>query len=350
MGVRLRKGKLKVNDLIIAVDGDPHGNLAGAAGTKRILSVLRTVKEGGVSKEVKMDISIELQPFSYSSPTSIVEQLPEGKIAYLQLESFYRNHHSSSTKEVVDTLKKFKQEHKLKGVILDLRNNFGGSSLEARNILGAFISQGILSVGDSPVFGREYERKTDPEIQWDGPLIVMVNRLSASASEQVAMCLQDYGRALIVGDSFTCGKGLSLIQSTLDRSKTHENGESMICFSLFHTVSGRTPHGIGVESDIVIPSVYAGLQIGGRYERQPLVNKPIESFYDDDRGLGCLAGLFGYHPQPKMTTYEPHLADLKKNSAERLAATRVIKTSWNNVKGPISYSMIPNWEFITILI
>src|SRR5213594_3077178 len=163
----------------------------------------------------------------------------------------------STTEDVARLLKKLKDE-KVAGVILDLRHNGGGSLEEAINLTGLFIKEGpVVQVKDYD--GRIY-LDTDPDsaVWYDGPLVVLTSRFSASASEILAGALQDYGRALIVGDSSTHGKGT--VQSLLQlepymRQKgvapTNNPGAVKITIRKFYRASGSSTQKHGVTPDII---------------------------------------------------------------------------------------------------
>ena len=149
-------------------------------------------------------------------------------------------------------------------MILDLRYNGGGSLEEAINLTGLFIKEGpVVQVKDSD--GHiTVDKDTDPDVLYDGPLVVMTSRFSASASEIVAGALQDYGRALLVGDSSTHGKGT--VQTLLDvgpllRTK-EELGSLKITIRKFYRASGSSTQRRGVIPDIVLPSVNNLMEVG----------------------------------------------------------------------------------------
>ncbi|HEU6448658.1 MAG TPA: carboxy terminal-processing peptidase [Verrucomicrobiae bacterium] len=191
------------------------------------------------------------------------------RIGVINLPSFYATidlpgsgAHSikSTSADVAKLLKKLKEEH-VAGVIIDLRNNGGGSLEEARKFVGLFIKDGPVVLSRSPdgTIGEEVD--DDPAIQYAGPLVVLVNRFSASASEIAAGALQDYGRALIVGDKSTFGKGTvqnlnPLAPIVLLNSKaTNDPGTVKITIRKFYRVSGASTQLRGVSSDIVLPDV-----------------------------------------------------------------------------------------------
>jgi len=159
--------------------------------------------------------------------------------------------------DVAAFLKKFKEE-KVSGVILDLRRNGGGSLEEAIKLTGLFIKQGpVVQVrnAEGVVF---VDRDTDESVVYDGPLIVLTSRFSASASEILAGALQDYGRAVIVGDQSTHGKGTVQNLNELERwvASTYDPGQLKVTIRKFYRASGASTQKKGVFPDIVLPSIY----------------------------------------------------------------------------------------------
>src|SRR5579871_5490225 len=132
-----------------------------------------------------------------------LEPYGDGQIVTLRLFSFYQDENHSSAQDMRKALEEIKKEYKLKGVIVDLRGNAGGLLTQAVSVTGLFISKGIVvSVKDNT--GKlQHLREVEGNPVWDGPLIVLVDRGSASAAEIVAQTLQDYGRAVVVGDEHT---------------------------------------------------------------------------------------------------------------------------------------------------
>src|SRR6185369_755834 len=162
---------------------------------------------------IRDDVKLEEQEAKAKIIELPYENGKNTRLGLIDLPSFYADmdsgkaEHKSTTADVAKLLKKLKEEN-VSGVILDLRRNGGGSLEEAINLSGLFIKEGpIVQVKDPGNDKPEVDRDTDPSIAYDGPLIVLTSRHSASASEILAGALQDYGRALIVGDSSTHGKG-----------------------------------------------------------------------------------------------------------------------------------------------
>ena len=193
--------KLKINDRIIAVDGIPVVGMdiidaveliRGEKGSKVKLTVLRKNSED-IKKELKKEIVIvrgEVVLEDSRLETSF-EPYGDGIIAYLKLFSFYQDPSSSSTNDLKKAIEKYKKDGTLKGIVLDLRNNAGGILPQAVGVTGLFITKGIVvSIKDNE--GKvKHLRDTDGKVYWDGPLVVLTNRASASAAEIVAQTLQD---------------------------------------------------------------------------------------------------------------------------------------------------------------
>jgi carboxyl-terminal processing protease len=154
----------------------------------------------------------------------------------------------------------------VEGVILDLRRNGGGSLVEAIEVAGLFLPGGPVV----QIRGRDGDiealHDTDPSVAWDGPLVVLVDPTSASASEIVAGALQDYGRAIVVGGAQTHGKGT--VQQLLDidphlnaRHPDGVGGRMKLTIQKFYRVSGGSTQSRGVASDVVLPTWWDGLEV-----------------------------------------------------------------------------------------
>jgi carboxyl-terminal processing protease len=201
-------------------------------------------------------------------------EMPDGhggtnRIGIIDLPSFYApvgdltsNNGRATPKftsvDVAKLIKKLKQEH-VTGIIIDLRYNPGGSLEEAIKFTGLFIKEGPVVLARNPDGQVSVDSDTDPEQLYAGPLVVMVNRFSASAAEIAAAALQDYGRALIVGDTSTHGKGtvqnLNPLKPFMINS-TNDPGALKITIRKFYRVSGASTQLKGVVPDIVLPDVY----------------------------------------------------------------------------------------------
>ena len=183
----------------------------------------------------------------------------------------------------------------------------------------------VVSIKDNTGFIQKL-RNLESDIAWKGPLIILTNKLSASASEIVAQTLQEYGRAIIVGDQETFGKG-TFQTFTLESSnfgKVNTKGEYKVTRGRYYTVSGKTPQKIGVKADIVVPGHYSEIEIGERFAKFPLEPDEIAPSFDDDLSDIPLIHRYQisklYKPDQQQidTTYKPLLPLLTTHSSIRL--------------------------------
>jgi carboxyl-terminal processing protease len=205
------------------------------------------------------------------------------KLGVIKLPSFYNDfeaeragnpNYKSTTRDVKTILAKFKKE-KVDGVIVDLRNNGGGSLQEAISLTGLFIKDGpVVQVKNSGNY-VEVDQDPDPAIYYDGPMAVLVNRFSASASEIFAAAIQDYERGIIIGSN-SYGKGT--VQNMLDLNRAvpgadKKLGELKLTIAKFYRITGKTTQKLGVKPDISFPSPYSADEFGE-------ISKPSALPYD----------------------------------------------------------------------
>lgn len=185
------------------------------------------------------------------------------KLGWITLPSFYADmdkHQKSTTKDVLALLKRLKKEN-VGGLVVDLRRNGGGSLEEAIALTGLFLKSGPVVQTKSSTGNITVSSDPDPGVAYTGPLVVLTSRQSASASEIFAAALQDYGRALVVGDKNTFGKGT--VQTILEigrftsllGSRSQEDGALKLTIQKFYRVAGGSTQLHGVASDIVLPSL-----------------------------------------------------------------------------------------------
>ena len=329
--------ELKEKDRIVAVNGEPVVGMdiveaveliQGEVNTPVILTVIRETKQAdGSSQEEKLDITIVrgeviLKEARYKSA---YEPYGEGAIGYLKLNSFYQDKGSSSASDLEQEIERLKRDHQLEGLILDLRYNSGGLLSQAVAVSGLFIKKGIVvSVKDENQKIQHLRNAINNKV-WDGPLIVLVNRMSASASEIVAQTLQDYGRALIVGDDHTFGKG-SYQTFTLNTEAEHVNpqGEFKVTRGRYYTPSGKTPQLKGALSDVQIPGPLCESEVGECFSKHPLENDTIAAHFDDDLSdvsifqRDKIRRMYQFDLQEKEDRYVAYLETLKTNSSKRI--------------------------------
>ena len=285
---------LNVGDLILGVSQNPDEEpvdisimklsdavdlIKGEKGTKVYLMVKRV--DGGIEQvEITRDI-VELEE-TYAKSSLIYQE--SKKFGFITLPSFYidfndygqRNAASDIKKEIL----KLKNEN-INGIIIDLRGNGGGSLKTAVDITGFFIDKGPVVQVKSIGGRKEVLKDTDPSVIWDGPLVILVNEFSASASEILAAALQDYNRAIIIGSKQTYGKGtvqnvLSLNQF-ISGNTYGELGFIKLTTDKFYRISGGSTQLEGVKSDIVLPNRYSYIDIGERDLENPLSWDQINS-------------------------------------------------------------------------
>lgn len=224
-------------------------------------------KPAGDIKEVSMIREKIVQDEGYAR--SAVLQEGDAKIGYIYLPDFYANFDDPNGRrcftDVAKELEKLKKEG-ISGIILDLRNNGGGSLYDVVQMAGLFISEGpIVQVKDRDRQASVLSDR-DRSVLYDGPLVVMVNEFSASASEIFAAAMQDYGRALVIGSSSTFGKGTVQRSIGLDpiygfSSTSDELGSVKLTLQKFYRITGASTQLKGVMADIVIPDNYEYMKL-----------------------------------------------------------------------------------------
>lgn len=277
------KGKLlEVDDLITAVrqDGDAQAldvvgmrlddvvqKIRGKKGTKVFLTVK---KKGGNMVEIFIERDVVIVEEG-NAKSAILEQVDSGnKIGYIWLPKFYADFETKDGRScaihVEQEIEKLKSEN-VDGIVLDLRNNGGGSLRDVIQMSGLFIDEGPI-VQVKPRGRNAYVLDDDnDDVQYNGHLIVMVNGYSASASEILAAALQDYDRALIVGSKSTFGKGTVQRFFELDKAvRANENlkplGEVKLTTQKFYRIDGGSTQLRGVTPDIVLPDNFHYIDIG----------------------------------------------------------------------------------------
>jgi carboxyl-terminal processing protease len=344
---------LKLKDRIVAVNGEPVVGMdildavdliRGDKNTPVVLTIMREMpRPDGTKGEEKLDLTIMRGEVVLKETRYKVSYEPfgNGVIGYIRLYSFYQDRDSSSAQDIEREINKLKEDHNLLGVIFDLRYNTGGLLSQAVSVTGLFITKGIVvSIKDEN--GRvQHLRDLDSGITWDGPLIVLVNRSSASASEIVAQTLQDYGRAIVIGDDHTFGKGsYQTFTLTVDpeHGSVNPEGEYKVTRGRYYTVSGKTPQLTGVISDITVPGPLIESDIGEKFAKYPLENDHIKPNFDDDLSdipflqREKIKKLYKFGLQEKLETYHPYLEKLKDNSQHRIEENKNYQNFLKEIK------------------
>ena len=280
---------LHVNDLIIAVGQGTDGEFVDVVGW-RIDEVVKLIKgpkgttvrllllpaETGVNGPTRELVLVrdKIKLEDQAAKKSIVNYRQDGKdmkLGVISLPSFYMDfdayqkgdpNYRSTTRDVKKLIKELQSEG-VDGIVMDLRNNGGGSLAEAIDLTGLFIKEGPVVQVKNTLNKVEIGMDDDKSVTYNGPLVVMTNRFSASASEIFAGAIQDYNRGVIVGES-TYGKGT--VQTVLDLKRFINNkddvGELKLTFQKFYRVTGSSTQNKGVTPDVILPSALSSKQYG----------------------------------------------------------------------------------------
>lgn len=347
-GPAMKSGKLKVGDRIAAVaqgDKEPVDTfdmkldkvvemIRGPKGTHVSLTIIPADAPDPSTRKVIELVRDEVKLEDQAAKAKVIDLPLNGKtlrLGVIDLPSFYADFEAkngkSCTKDVAFLIKKLEEE-KVSGIILDLRRNPGGSLKEVIDMAGLFIkpgavvqvksSNGEIQVDKHFANGRfQFDSREDATVyntntmgvHYDGPLLVLTSRGSASASEILAGALQDYGRALIVGDTSTFGKGT--VQTVLPLGQlmqrnhiqvTNDPGALKLTIEKFYRVSGSSTQFKGVVPDIILPSLTNYIDIGEKTLDNPLPFDTIPSA-----------------AYQKVNLIAPILPELKKRSDARIA-------------------------------
>jgi len=324
-------GALKPGDRIVAVAQDGQAAvdvtsmpltrivelIRGPRGSLVTLTILPAT--GGARKTVRLTRA-EVKLEDQQAKARVVDLPRPGagplRLGVIDLPSFYagtgdakdRSGHGA-TADVARLLTKL-QEEKVRGVVLDLRRNGGGSLQEAVELTSLFIGGGPVVQTRDAKGAIEVEANKHAKVSYTGPLVVLTSRFSASASEIVAGALQDYGRAVVVGDPSTFGKGtvqtivpLGAVMDQAGVAHATDPGALKVTVSKFYRPSGASTELRGVASDIVIAAASGILPVGEDKLDDPLPWDTISAA--PYKGFGAVA---------------PHLTPLRDGSARRVAA------------------------------
>lgn len=284
-----KQGELEVGDLILKVAqgaedpvdvvdmrlDDAIKMIRGKKGTEVRLTVKKA--DGSIHIiPIIRDVVIIEETFAKS--IIIQNSLNNKKIGYIYLPQFYADFDDANgrrcSEDVEIEVEKLKNE-KVEGIIVDLRNNGGGSLTDAVDIVGLFIEKGPVVQVRSRFGMPQVLKDNDAGVLYNGKLVVMVNEFSASASEIMAAAIQDYGRGIIVGSKQTFGKGTVQRFVSFDDIIKNENelkplGHLKITIQKFYRVNGGATQLKGVLSDIVLPDAYSLIDMGEKDMDNPI--------------------------------------------------------------------------------
>jgi carboxyl-terminal processing protease len=296
--VRVGQGEEELVDVMGLEIDDVVSKIRGPKGTVVTLVIQ---KADGSEKVIKITRDVVLMEEGFAK-SLILGNLDNSQklIGYIYLPKFYADFtpqgSTSCAADVAVEIEKLKAEA-VSGIILDLRGNGGGSLRDVVQMSGLFIEEGPIVQVKNRSKTPEIMRDNDSRVQWSGPLVVMVNSFSASASEILAAAMQDYQRAVIVGSASTYGKVTVQRFLDLDNAAREESvkplGDMKLTIQKFYRISGRTTQLDGVKPDIVLPDFYNYMELGERENDYPLQSNTIApiSYQQNVYRLGDLSKL-----------------------------------------------------------
>ena len=329
-GPAQRSGQIQDGDLLLSVDKKSVSSesyqeamewLKGGAGKVVHLTFQKKTGEIVSVSLVREKIVMEEDLVHFSTVP-----YGDGFVGVIEIPSFYESGEGRSCeKDVMEALRGLRSRGTLRGVVLDMRENSGGFLSQAVKVAGLFMSSGVIVMSKYSTGQIQYLRDINGQIFYEGPLVVLTSKASASAAEIVAQALQDYGLALVVGDERTYGKG------TIQYQTVTEGGASSffkVTVGRYYTVSGRSTQIEGVRADVVVPSKYSPFNIGEKYLPYALKNDQVPSAFTDllmdvdGRSRAWLQKNYLPNLQKKLSHWTEMLPLLKLNSEYRLGHDR----------------------------
>lgn len=320
-----RQGELKADDLILKVaqDNEEPVDIVGVKvrdavklirGQKGTLVKLTVKKPDGNIKIIPIVRDVVVIEATYAKSAIIDDKRYAKQFGYIQLPKFYRDFKDTKARNTTDDIRRILEglkRQKVDGIVLDLRNNEGGALLDAVNSAGLFIKKGPIVQVKSRHKKSNILYDSDKEIVYGGPLVILINQYSASASEILAAALQDYGRAVIVGSSNSFGKGT--VQTFIDLDRVFKGqsdpdqpfGNLKLTIQKFYRIDGGSTQYKGVHPDILLPDVYSYLEVGEQYLDHSLPWDTVNELR------------YSKWPTPL------HITDLRSKSAKRINKTQL---------------------------
>lgn len=328
-----RSGMMKVQDQLVQINGVK----LDAKDMDDVVQLLRENRDGNIEvmlsrkqdmggKVIDRLIQVKLVPEVIVIADDRVEvtydEVNGGIIGKITLHAFYEGENGvSSSKDILKAMKELSTKGNLVGLVLDLRENSGGYLSQAVEVAGLFITNGVVVISQYSNGDKHFYRDLNNNDFYDGPLVILTSKLTASAAEIVAQALQDYGVAVVVGDKQTYGKGTIQAQTVTDGGA---GSFFKVTIGKYYTVSGESPQIQGVKADIVVPSIYSHLEIGEEFIDDTLKHDTVLPAYkdslDDVEGFAQVWYRRHYLPslQAKESKWNSVLPELKQLSSNRL--------------------------------
>lgn len=347
-GPAAKSGQIQIKDRVISIDGkkvanEPFQNimdmLRGSDGSEVSLVLSRAVIENGQTNDKTVQVNLKRAPITLNDDRVDVsyEKFGNGIIGKITLHAFYQGEPGvTSENDIRKAIKDLSKKGQIRGLILDLRENSGGFLTQSVKVAGLFITNGVVVISKYSNGKEHYYRDMDGKLAYNGPLIVLTSKATASAAEIVAQALQDYGVALVVGDERTYGKGTIQSQTVTDNTAT---SFFKVTVGKYYTVSGNTPQIQGVKADILVPGPYSEEHIGEQYLEFALPPDKIKAEYNDDLQDvdSSLKPWYLRYYMPTLQKKEDYwrsmLPLLKKNSEYRISHNKNYQAFLRELKG-----------------
>lgn len=290
-----RQGELKVGDVILKVAqgtdepvdvvdmplDDAVQLIRGKKGTEVRLTVKKIDGKETIIPIIRDVVELE---DTYAASAILTDEKGKKQYGYIHLPKFYADFNDRNGRRCAADVAKEVEKLKaagVRGIVIDLRDNGGGSLQDVVEMTGLFIDKGPIVQVRSRQGRNQVLYDPDPRVQYDGPLVIMVNNFSASASEIMAAAIQDYGRGVIIGTP-TFGKGtvqrfLDLDEYIKDDPEIMPLGDVKLTTQKFYRITGASTQLKGVTPDIVLPDEYALLEMGEREQEYYMPWDEIEA-------------------------------------------------------------------------
>lgn len=337
-------GDVKIGDYLIAVDGHNVEEVV----FDEVLEYLRGDEGSGVELTLKREDSSAFQVklkrekivLNEERLSYTYEPYADGVIGKICLPGFYDNGEGiNSEKDLREAIKELKALGPLYGLVIDLRENSGGFLTQAVKVAGLFITKGIIVISKYADGEIRYMRDLDGRMYYQGPLVLLTSKASASAAEIVAQALQDYGVAVVVGDERTYGKGSMQYQTV-----TEEDAKAYfkVTVGRYYTISGRSTQIEGVKADIVVLTAFAPYNIGERYLEYPLSSDQLdmEAMAQGKGPYKTFQKKYLPSLQVKETIWKKMIPYLKINSEKRLAKDENFQLFLRKIRGEVSETRV----------
>ena len=264
---------MRIDDAIKLIKGPKGTNV-----TLTIKKVDGTIKDITITRDI-----VELGE-TYAK-SSLVEKNNK-KFGVINLPSFYLDFNDykklNAAADVKKEIERLKAEG-MEGLVLDLRNNGGGSLPAVVDMAGLFIEEGPIVQVRSTGRPKEVLKDKDKSITWDGPLVILVNEISASASEIMAAAMQDYKRAIVIGSKQTYGKGtvqnVVNLNNVVRNSSSGDLGSLALTTQKYYRINGGSVQLEGVKSDVTVPGRFSFIDVGEKDKENPLPWDEIDAAY-----------------------------------------------------------------------